>query len=353
MKARVIVTLKSGVLDPQGKAIEGALKGLAIDGLKTVRQGKIFDIELEGEDRAAARPEAGGGLRAAARQYDRRELRDRNRLRAHARGGDPLSWRQSRRRRRARAQAGERRRRPRSSGTPSTSCRPGVDLVVLPGGFSYGDYLRCGAIAARAADHAGGRRPRRARRAGARHLQRLPDPVRGGPAAGRADAQRPTPIHVQDAARAGRERANARSLAATRPDRWSSSPSPTARAISSPTRRRSSKSRRRAGSRSATATPRDGSEIDQPQWLDKFHSRRVQRAVQRARADAAPGKPDRSAGRRQSTAARFSLPLRHEGRRPSVRRRRRAVHTNPQALRKKFIDCRLFVIVRERLFVII
>jgi phosphoribosylformylglycinamidine synthase subunit PurS len=38
MKARVIVTLKSGVLDPQGKAIEGALKSLAIDGLKSVRQ---------------------------------------------------------------------------------------------------------------------------------------------------------------------------------------------------------------------------------------------------------------------------------------------------------------------------
>jgi phosphoribosylformylglycinamidine synthase subunit PurS len=55
MKARVIVTLKSGVLDPQGKAIEGALKGLAIDGLRSVRQGKIFDIELDGEDQAAAR----------------------------------------------------------------------------------------------------------------------------------------------------------------------------------------------------------------------------------------------------------------------------------------------------------
>jgi phosphoribosylformylglycinamidine synthase subunit PurS len=55
MKARVIVTLKSGVLDPQGKAIEGALRGLAIDGLKSVRQGKIFDIEIDGEDHAAAR----------------------------------------------------------------------------------------------------------------------------------------------------------------------------------------------------------------------------------------------------------------------------------------------------------
>ena len=55
MKARVIVTLKSGVLDPQGKAIEGALKGLAVNGLKSVRQGKIFDIEIDGDDQAMAR----------------------------------------------------------------------------------------------------------------------------------------------------------------------------------------------------------------------------------------------------------------------------------------------------------
>jgi phosphoribosylformylglycinamidine synthase subunit PurS len=55
MKARVIVTLKSGVLDPQGKAIESALKGLSIDGVKSVRQGKIFDIEIDGEDHSVAR----------------------------------------------------------------------------------------------------------------------------------------------------------------------------------------------------------------------------------------------------------------------------------------------------------
>ena len=42
MKARVTVTLKSGVLDPQGKAIEGALRSLSIDGVRSVRQGKIF-----------------------------------------------------------------------------------------------------------------------------------------------------------------------------------------------------------------------------------------------------------------------------------------------------------------------
>jgi phosphoribosylformylglycinamidine synthase subunit PurS len=46
MKARVTVTLKNGVLDPQGKAIEGALKSLGVDGVASVRQGKVFDIEL-------------------------------------------------------------------------------------------------------------------------------------------------------------------------------------------------------------------------------------------------------------------------------------------------------------------
>jgi phosphoribosylformylglycinamidine synthase PurS subunit len=50
MKARVTVTLKSGILDPQGKAIEGALRSLGVAGIASVRQGKVFDIELEGTD---------------------------------------------------------------------------------------------------------------------------------------------------------------------------------------------------------------------------------------------------------------------------------------------------------------
>jgi phosphoribosylformylglycinamidine synthase len=54
MKARVIVTLKSGILDPQGKAIEGALKSLGIAGVASVRQGKVFDIEMDAADRARA-----------------------------------------------------------------------------------------------------------------------------------------------------------------------------------------------------------------------------------------------------------------------------------------------------------
>ncbi len=54
MKARVFVTLKNGILDPQGKAIEGALKSLGIAGVDSVRQGKVFDIELDLADRTAA-----------------------------------------------------------------------------------------------------------------------------------------------------------------------------------------------------------------------------------------------------------------------------------------------------------
>ncbi|BCH25536.1 phosphoribosylformylglycinamidine synthase subunit PurS [Mesorhizobium sp. L-8-10] len=54
IKARVTVTLKKGVLDPQGKAIEGALGALGFDGVGSVRQGKVFDVELDGADRAKA-----------------------------------------------------------------------------------------------------------------------------------------------------------------------------------------------------------------------------------------------------------------------------------------------------------
>jgi phosphoribosylformylglycinamidine synthase subunit PurS len=46
IKARVTVTLKSGVLDPQGKAIEHALSALGFSGVEEVRQGKVFDIAL-------------------------------------------------------------------------------------------------------------------------------------------------------------------------------------------------------------------------------------------------------------------------------------------------------------------
>ena len=47
MKARVFVTLKPGVLDPQGKAIHHALEGLGFSGVQEVRAGKLIELELE------------------------------------------------------------------------------------------------------------------------------------------------------------------------------------------------------------------------------------------------------------------------------------------------------------------
>jgi len=54
IKARVTVTLKNGVLDPQGKAIEGALGALGFDGIGQIRQGKVFDLQIESTDKAKA-----------------------------------------------------------------------------------------------------------------------------------------------------------------------------------------------------------------------------------------------------------------------------------------------------------
>ncbi|MEQ1770256.1 MAG: phosphoribosylformylglycinamidine synthase subunit PurS [Devosia sp.] len=55
MRARVTVTLKSGVLDPQGQAITGSLKSLGFSGVKSVRQGKVFDLDIGDADPADAR----------------------------------------------------------------------------------------------------------------------------------------------------------------------------------------------------------------------------------------------------------------------------------------------------------
>lgn len=54
MKARVTVTLKAGVLDPQGQAILGSLGSLGFEGVGAVRQGKVFDLVLSETDPAAA-----------------------------------------------------------------------------------------------------------------------------------------------------------------------------------------------------------------------------------------------------------------------------------------------------------
>ena len=57
IKARVTVTLKNGVLDPQGKAIEGALGTLGFEGVGSVRQGKLFDVVIAHDDKAKAQTE--------------------------------------------------------------------------------------------------------------------------------------------------------------------------------------------------------------------------------------------------------------------------------------------------------
>jgi phosphoribosylformylglycinamidine synthase PurS subunit len=55
MKALIRITLKNGVLDPQGKAIEGAVRGLGISGVNDVRQGKFIEVQLDETDTEKAK----------------------------------------------------------------------------------------------------------------------------------------------------------------------------------------------------------------------------------------------------------------------------------------------------------
>jgi phosphoribosylformylglycinamidine synthase PurS subunit len=55
MKAHIKVTLKSGVLDPQGKAIQNALGALSFSGVNDVRQGKYIELDLAETDESSAR----------------------------------------------------------------------------------------------------------------------------------------------------------------------------------------------------------------------------------------------------------------------------------------------------------
>jgi phosphoribosylformylglycinamidine synthase len=57
MKARITVTLKNGVLDPQGRAIANALHSLGFQGVEDVRQGKLIEVKLNAKDEAVARSE--------------------------------------------------------------------------------------------------------------------------------------------------------------------------------------------------------------------------------------------------------------------------------------------------------
>ena len=55
MKIKVIVTLKNGVLDPQGKAIQQTLKGMSFDNVSEVRQGKFFEIKVKENNETKAK----------------------------------------------------------------------------------------------------------------------------------------------------------------------------------------------------------------------------------------------------------------------------------------------------------
>jgi phosphoribosylformylglycinamidine synthase len=57
LKAKVHITLKNGVLDPQGKAVEHALHGQGFKDVSDVRQGKFIELKLAGTDKAKAKAE--------------------------------------------------------------------------------------------------------------------------------------------------------------------------------------------------------------------------------------------------------------------------------------------------------
>jgi phosphoribosylformylglycinamidine synthase len=55
LKAKVYITLKNGVLDPQGKAIQHSLVSLGFSGVEDVRQGKVIELDLKDQDKTQAR----------------------------------------------------------------------------------------------------------------------------------------------------------------------------------------------------------------------------------------------------------------------------------------------------------
>ena len=172
------------------------------------------------------------------------------------------------------------------------ACRDGTAAVVLPGGFSYGDYLRCGAIARFSPVMQRGRRVRRRRRPRARDLQRLPDPDRG-----RAAAR----------ARCGRTRRSRSSAATCRSSSRRADTPFTTRCARGPAaddpreaRRRLLVRRRRSCSPSSSA---NGQIVlryargREPERVGRRRRRRHERRRQRLRADAAPGARGRPAAR--------------------------------------------------------
>ena len=309
MKTRVIVTLKPSVLDPQGKAIEGALNRSGSTASPACARARCSTSSSTASTarrptRCCARP-----ARSCSPTPSSRTTRSSMTKPMKAavilfpgsnREGDVARALQ-------RATGDE----PAIVWHDETDLPAGTDLVVLPGGFSYGDYLRCGAIAARA----------RVMAAVSAHAARgglvlgicngFQILCEAGPAAGRADAQRRAPLRLQDADICGSRRTPPRSPAATRPGEVVKFAHRARRGQLYRRRRRTiaalegsgrvafrycdARGPRRRGGQSRTARLNDIAGV--------YNDR-----LQRARADAASREPDRSAGRRRRWTGAFRLP---------------------------------------------
>ena len=210
--ARVVVSVmpKPEILDPQGKAVHRALPRLGFEGDPRRPPGQALRARGRGRGHRGQARRDPRHRREAAVQPGDRELRGRRPRDGVDRGGPPVrigvvtfpGSLDDVDAARAVTLAG---------GEPVALWHgdhdlQGVDAVVLPGGFSYGDYLRCGAIARFAPVMTDIIEGAKEGSAGPRHLQRLPDPVRVAPPARRADPQRPHEVRLPRPAPADRER---------------------------------------------------------------------------------------------------------------------------------------------------
>ena len=209
---------------------------------------------------------------------------------------------------------------PRRRGRAALARRPrphGVDAVIVPGGFSYGDYLRAGAIARFSPVMEAVERFARRGRPGARHLQRLPGAVRGRPAARRAAAEHLAALRLPPGRRS---RSSTRHAVHARHARAGDAALDPGQAHDRPllrARPRCSTSSRRTA-RSSCATRRGHN----PNGSARDIAGVTNAARQRARPDAAPrarGRPAHGLGRRpelfESVAGASAVPARRHPRR--------------------------------------
>ena len=240
MRARVFVTLKPSVFDPQGTTVTEALHTLGYGSVKDVRQGKYFELDIdarsadearqlasEAADKLLANPVIESyrievtGMKFAVVVFPGSNCdHDAHYAAKHVLGQDAeLIWHKD------------------------TSLK-GADVVILPGGFAHGDYLRTGAIARFSPIMQEVEGFRRGRRTGARHLQRLSDPARGRTAA-RRDAAQPQPaLPLRARPRQRSSRLTRRSPLRRSRDRSCAFRSRTVRATTTPSPRSSNGSKR-------------------------------------------------------------------------------------------------------------